>query len=504
VVIKAGTGEPLRKATVAANPSGGRSEGGTAETDAMGRFELKGLAPGRYRLSAQRNGFVRQEYGQRTPDGPGAVVTLSPGQKVSDITFPMIPAAAITGHVYDEDGEPVLYAQVMAMHYVYTDGQRLLRGSASGQTNDLGEFRLFGLSPGQYLVQAMPRPGGPKQVYLPVYYPGVSDAGRAAPIALHGGDAFSGVDISISLQPLRTFAVRGNVLNAGCGASANGAMVFIGEQNPTRNLGMRISNHPADVQGAFEFSSVIPGSYYVLSTLNERGLQCAGLQAVEVVDADIDGVSVALTPGVEIKGRLRAEGQSDFNPGSIAVTLTDKSRHLPGAHGPVEPDGSFLLKKAYDGDYEISVENLPENYFVKSARMGGMDVLHAGITVDTKQSPGALEIVASSSGASVDGVISKDEQPFEGATVALVPDPPHRGEERLFKSATTDQKGHFILEGVSPGDYKVFAWEEIEAGAYTNPDFLQPFEVRGESAHVAEGAHVTVNLELIPKTDVVE
>ncbi len=110
VVIKASTGEPLRKATVEARPDGGRFNGGTAVTDAMGRFELKGLAPGRYRLSAQHNGFVTQQYGQRTPEGPGKELTLSPAQRVSDITFPMVPTAAITGHVYDEDGEPVLGA----------------------------------------------------------------------------------------------------------------------------------------------------------------------------------------------------------------------------------------------------------------------------------------------------------------------------------------------------------------------------------------------------------
>ena len=54
---------------------------------------------------AQRNGFVGQQYGQRSPEGPGAILTLSSGQKLPDITFQMIPAAVITGHVYDEDGD---------------------------------------------------------------------------------------------------------------------------------------------------------------------------------------------------------------------------------------------------------------------------------------------------------------------------------------------------------------------------------------------------------------
>ena len=337
MVIKAGTGEPLHKATVEAWPAVNRpgkdeSQGGTAETDAMGRFEMKGLAPGRYYLSAQHNGFVRQQYGQRTPEGPGAMLTLSSGQKVPDITFQMIPAAVITGHVYDEDGEPVVYAQVMAMHYAYINGQRQLVGNQAGQTNDLGEFRLFGLSPGQYFVQATLRTNRfenakTKQGYVPIYYPGVPDASRAAPITVRGGDEFSGVDIS--LQPVRTVTVRGNVINAGCGGTARGAMVFLHEQNSNQNFGWQNSIRAANAQGAFEFSNVLPGSYYLYAMLNEEGKQCFGRQALEVSDADIDGVTLTVTPGVEIKGHVRVEGQSDSNLGSLAVCLSPKSTTMP-------------------------------------------------------------------------------------------------------------------------------------------------------------------------------
>ena len=89
VVIAAGTGEPLHKATVQARPAGGRgtnpqAQGSSTETDAMGRFELKDLPPGRYYLSAQHNGFVNQQYGQRTPQRGGGVLTLSTGQRISE------------------------------------------------------------------------------------------------------------------------------------------------------------------------------------------------------------------------------------------------------------------------------------------------------------------------------------------------------------------------------------------------------------------------------------
>ncbi len=108
-------------------------------------------------------------------------------------------------------------------------------------------------------------------------------------------------------------------------------------------------------------------------------------------DADIDGVTLTATRGVEIKGRLRIEGQLDSNLGSLVVGLSPKRTDEPSGGATsdsVKSDGSFLLKNAYDGDFEINVENLPENYFVKSARMDGVDVLTAGVTVDSKHSSG--------------------------------------------------------------------------------------------------------------------
>ncbi len=221
-------------------------------------------------------------------------------------------------------------------------------------------------------------------------------------------------------------------------------------------------------------------------------------------DTNIDGITLTATRGVEIKGRLRIEGQLDSNPGPLVVGLSSKRTDEPSGGATsdsVKSDGSFLLKNTYDGDFEIDVENLPENYFVKSARMDGADVLTAGVAVDSKHTPGLLKIVVSPNGASVDGVVSKDEQPFPGATVAQAPDPPHRGEKRLFKPTTTDQNGHFVLQGIPPGDYKVFAWENIERGDYTGAVFLQPYENPGESVHITEGARNSVKLDLIPTKD---
>lgn len=508
VVLKAGTGEPLKKATVEMWQEGEPSQVRDAATDGSGHFELKNLDPGQYRLSVQRNGYVRQEYGQAKPEGPGSYLTLSPGQKFSDITIQLIQAAAITGHVYDEDGEPVQGAQVSTLRYVYGNGQRELAHSGGARTNDLGEFRIYGLAPGQYVVEANKQPRlfavlKAEQGYVPIYYPGVPDVARAAPIAVRAGEEFSSADIT--LQTTHTVAVRGHVIGGVSGGPALHAQVYIVSQGTT-TAGSHVTSQSFvnDPRGVFELRDVAPGAYFLYAFLYEGGRGEFARQPIEVADADLDGITLTVAPGVNIKGRLRVEGQLGSSVGSFQVSLSPKNARLFLGGMPsdtVKPSGNFLLKNTFDDEYEISVEGLPGNYFLKSARLDGVDALTAGVTIDTKQTPGLLDIVVSPNGARIDGVVSRDQQPFQGASVTLVPDPPHRGEKRLFKSTTTDQLGHFVLQGIPPGDYKVFAWENIDPGTYGSSDFLQPFENLGESIHITEGSLLSVQLALIPAND---
>ncbi len=508
VVIKAGTGEPLRKADVEMWREGEPTQPRDAVTDSMGRFELKNLDPGQYRLSAQRNGYVRQEYGQTKPDGPSSFLTLSPGQKVSGITFQLIPAAVITGHVYDEDGEPVLGAQVTALRYAFMNGQRELVHAAEARTNDLGEYRIYGLPPAQYILEANKQPRlfavlKAEPGYVPIYYPGVIDAARAAPIAVQAGDEFPSADIT--LQTTQTVILRGHVISGASGGPALHAHVYLVSQGSTAS-GSHVTSQSLvnDPQGGFELRDVAPGSYSLYAFLYEGGRGEFARQPIEVANVNLDGIILTMAPGVDVKGRLRVEGKLDSSLGSFQVSLYPKTTLLFFGGVPrdsVKPNGNFLLKSAFDDEYELNVDGLPPNYFLKSARLGGLDALTAAITIDTKQTPGLLDILVSPNGARIDGVVSEDQQPSQGASVTLVPDPPHRSEMRLFKSTTTDQLGHFVLQGIAPGDYKLFAWESIDPGAYKSSDFLQPFENRGKSVEITEGSTLSVQLDLIPAKD---
>jgi hypothetical protein len=164
----------------------------------------------------------------------------------------------------------------------------------------------------------------------------------------------------------------------------------------------------------------------------------------------------------------------------------------------IEADGSFVLKDVPDGSYALNVCCLPQDVYLKAARLGGDDVLDAGLTLSQGRPAGPLEIAVSAAGGHIDGVVQRDQKPFLGATVVLAPDANRRSLTRLYSAALSDQQGRFTLGSIPPGDYELFAWEKAEEGAYVDPDFLRRYEGRGKTVRVDEGGKLKIDLELIP------
>jgi hypothetical protein len=130
----------------------------TRETDDAGRFAFAAVPPGKYQLSAERTGYLRQSYGARQYSGGGTPVLVADGQTVKDIVFKLSPQAVITGKVLDEDGEPVANMQVRAQKYVYRGGKRQWSG-CQRHTSDIGEYRLPECSRGRLSAPNPRNPG---------------------------------------------------------------------------------------------------------------------------------------------------------------------------------------------------------------------------------------------------------------------------------------------------------------------------------------------------------
>ena len=241
IVMKMADSAPLRKARVVLRSVDDPKRTVGAVTNAEGRFALKDVESGRYHLNVTRVGFVASEYGQRKPDTLGAVLTLRAGQDLKDLQFRLIPAGVISGRIYDDDGEPLPSVEVSAVRQVYSEGKRTRASAMSATTNDLGEYRLYGLAPGRYFVSSVyprwNRGDGPddesideeKEGYAKLYYPGTADVAKAGPITIKAGEEDSSIDILMSKVPVHQ--VRGNVYNQITHKPGTGVMVILIPKN---------------------------------------------------------------------------------------------------------------------------------------------------------------------------------------------------------------------------------------------------------------------------------
>jgi hypothetical protein len=111
---------------------------------------------------------------------------------------------------------------------------------------------------------------------------------------------------------------------------------------------------------------------------------------------------------------------------------------------------------------------------------------------------GNLDVVLSSGAAQIEGtVVDARSQPVPSLQAVLIPDQ-DRSRTELIKSAVTDQNGRFTLRGVSPGNYKIFAWEGLESNAYFDPEVLRQYEQQGKAVRVGEGEKITAEVKMIP------
>jgi hypothetical protein len=531
-----------------------------ATTGSDGRFVIRDIPPGEYRLYATRsNGHIPGEYGQRSASGAGVPFTIAAGQRMTGVSLTMTPTASITGRVVDAAGEPSGYAHVQALKAVYRDGRRTLTVMQLVQADERGAYRLFWLPPGEYYVCAKPldlrrssemmhipppsRFGTYEQQmrptvtavntsetlddgrvvegqYVPIYFPGTRDEQDASPVSVRAGDNINGVDINVAGSLVRTHRVRGTVIDGSTGQPLAASLQIIPRNPPAILL---IATGEANQNGSFDVWGALPGADYLIANV-PRG---SGLLAVDVDDGDVNGVTVTVWPPTAISGQIRlarsGPAGTDTDLAGLTVTLRRNpwinglpdASSLSGPQVRVSPDGrvistsqaspgntssadgSFRLNNVSPGDYTVVVAGKSDAY-LEAITFGGRDVLRSGLRVNGP-AQGQLEIVVSTNSGSVEGsVVAARREPVARATVVAIPDAGRRGRTDLYKVGSTDSAGRFQLSGLAPGTYELFAWEEIESGAWHDPDVVRAAAGRSRMVQIAEGSRGSVELTLIP------
>jgi beta-lactamase regulating signal transducer with metallopeptidase domain len=522
-------------------------------TDSQGRFIADDLDPGSYRISVAAGGFVHQEYGQRSSDGPGLTLTLDSGKSIRDLSIRMIPASNISGLIRNDRGRPVVDVPVQLLKATYNaTGQRVTQVVGLARTDDRGLYRLYWVTPGHYYLNAGSEPnasgprGGvtvrapvttndPGETYGLTFYPGVPDFSAAKPIEV-GSDTQVTADLVVT--PRILYKVSGRVIDTSTGKPAASALLSLVYRNldGSSDTFARGSTYNA-ATGDFEMKNVPSGSYDVQATIMQpplistltnpgqaTGVRYTGSTAnatvpagnfissaagrgrapITVTNADLHDVIVNVTPGLSIKGRMTVDGQpqaSDLGSlrlqirTSIGGVLTNE----PSSSTPstVAADGTFHIDGVNPGEYRFTIFPSPVNYYIKEVRFGGIEALNTPINI-TPGATEALEVVLSPRVSQIDGTITDDKgQPVPGIQAVLVPDA-HRDRFELFRVITSGSDGRFTIRGVPPGDYKLFAWESSESFGYFDPELLKRDEAKGQRMKIQDSDKITVSVKMIP------
>ena len=510
-VVRKLDGAPLKGATVWLGRDEDRQHTIATTTAADGRFELRNVPAGHYTLTVRRNGYVDAYYGQKKADDPGSTLTLRPGQKLVDLVFKLGRTGVITGSIYDEDGESMQGIRVNAVRKVYINGKLQLQTYDERQTNDLGEFRLFGLSPGRYLVTAEPdiwnrvigdrefsgadKSGGEKG-YAKLYYPGVTDSGKASAITVKEGDEITSIDIL--MKQVTVYRVRGKVVNLLPKPSGRRwsqvDLVRINQGAGWESVGAALVG---DADGSFDIRAIPPGNYTIrVMCRSDDGRMHVTQQDIAVGNADVEGLTLTLGEGVNIPGRVTWDGTPKLErQGFVIAATSTEIEQFSGTSAEVDDNNQFTLKDVHDGEFRLDAWGISKDCYIKEVRYGDSTVTEATIRV-AKGVVGSLEITMSSRGAHVQGtVLNEDTLPAVGAWAVAIPDKKTR---RASYFANTDQYGHFEVRGLPPGKYKLFSWGALQQGAWEDPEFLKEYEAKATALEVGEGDTKTVELKLIP------
>lgn len=514
-VINGATGEPVGKASIllmrtdSAQPSYDWSRSLGATSDSGGSFLIRNIEPGKYRLRASRNGFITLEYGTRGAQRSGTEMDLGRPQQLKDVDFRLTPHGVIAGTVLDADGEPLAHVQVQLLRAQYVRGKKILATTNTASTNDLGEYRWAGLTPGKYYVYAenfeeLPPSSETKEEYVPVYYPGVANAAGAIPVEVAPGANIRGVDLM--LRKASTAMVKGRVVVELPNARGIPDVRFYSQPGHDNSAVGTWHTPVAKVNaaGEFEVRGLAPGSYTATANIGKDGRAYAGWTAVEVSGTNIDGVVITIGNGVSVAGRIRIEGETSQDLQHASVRLQRGGPTLDfnssGSTCRIAADRTFKIENLDPARYGILIDGLPDAYYVKHIRVGEADVMYSGFEL-TSGALGQVDILVSPKAGLVSGSVQnpKTGQPVSGATAVLVP----KEKERLplsafYQQTATDEHGRFTFKSVNPGEYKAYAWEDVEAGAWLDRDFMQPLAEKGESVSVGESARANVQVFLIP------
>jgi hypothetical protein len=509
VLTDEATPQPLRRALVTLNGPDGRQQ---TVTDDAGRFVFSRLAEGPYIVEAERPGYVRMAYGSVAFGRPGLPVALAPGD-TAEITISLPRGGVITGVVHDPLGRAVPGVTVRLFQSIVREGSRRLdsvpevgagQGLVSTQTDSRGEYRLYGLPPGEYLVAAAKvDPSGLLSVSNesttspPTFYPSTVFPPLASLVVVGKGEERRNVDIFMTSEPT---------------ASVNG--MVLGERQVDDVVRVQMSydsvrgdapfpfarSVPVGADGRWALSAVPSGRYRITATTSRAtvgSMQPPPITRWAQIDLEVVGgnqvdVILTLQPTLTLSGVVKAEdGTPDIDGAQISLVALDSSRVRDFRPVQLTVAGQFRLTSLLPGRY-VFVET-SDTFSVTSALVNGAAVGDLPFSLDAASEAAGAVVNLTRNQQSISGTLTHRGRRAAGYSIVVFPKDRRYwfpGSPRVHVTLTATD-GRYTIWSLPPSSYYLAAFSSFSDDDAADLSLLETVAAYAFSFELAAGEHHT-------------
>jgi hypothetical protein len=499
-------------------------------TDDDGRFMFSRLPASTYFVVAHKAGFLPASFGEKRPLGQGVGLDLREGQPLSDIRVKLFRGGVLAGAVMEPSGRAAAGVEVRAFRDGIDEitGQRLplpvTIGVGLATTDDKGQYRLYGLAPGDYVVSAAGPPGvsairvtteadvryatqilqipagvpidssirraAPSMaraegVGVPTYFPSADSVSEAPRVTLGLSEERQGVDVIRRRVPAGS--ISGNVAGPFAKIREGGKVHIIDKASPfTATVPWQVED------GRFGFGGVPPGQYDVIAMSESGGF--LGRSEAFVSGSPVV-LAVYLQAGAAVSGRLvfqTTTGQPP-DPSLVSLWLAPASRaDFPFRQTPLKADGTFRWAGVPTGSYRLVVStaaNVQPGWRVKSATVGGLELLDNVFDIRSA-APGEIIVTLTDARSAITGTLqAPDGTPVNDYSVlAFAADSKFwRPASRRTQIVRPNSSGMFALRDLPEGDYLIVALDDVEAGQWHRAEFLAELAPYAIKVSLADG-----------------
>ena len=558
-VTEGDTGRPLRRVRMTLEDDSRSLIAAHAVTDEQGRFTISGLRAGTYTLKAARSGFLEVIYGQRKPGSgrAGTPIPLAEGQRVDKLALTMPRGGVISGIVTDEAGDRASGVPIRPLRAVWRNGVREWQSIAtttSAVTDDRGQYRAFGLPPGDYLICATPRddllqaamlaeslrrrmeemqaaaargtptpeqkamtermnanavPEAPKQAYVAVCAPSSTQLSAASPVSLDVGEERAGVDVQLQLVPIAR--VSGSVTWSGGKLPVGNTTddTYVALTMPDAIPGGASYGMHVPASGQFSIMNVPPGTYTLRAHAAAPRVPGAGSMLWASTEIVVSGQPIAdltlsLDTGVTISGRVVAEGASPVDITKMRI-MASHGGSIQADLAPVlaSPDasGRFTLVGLVPGRYRLTAyPSSPGVNNIRSSVANGRDTLDFPLEVRMGEPVSDVVVTVVPRLAEIAGQLQHDaNRPATGFTVIVFPADQQywTPQARRIQAVRPAIDGRFGVRNLPGGEYRLVAVTDVEAGQWFDPAFLKELLPASMAVVLGEGERKEQTLRVV-------